>query len=249
MKMDMERLGVVILAGGKGTRMKSDLPKALHPLKGKPMALWTIEAARALNPEMIVVIVGHGREKMMETLAGQGVQFAIQEPQLGTGHALACASEYFAGFDGAVVVLSADVPAIRPDTLAALIQARRTAGAAVALLSCVMENPGAYGRVARNGDRVTAIVEAKDATADQLAIREINSGIYAFDARFVFSALPKVGRANAQGEYYLTDVVGLAVSEGKKVVALPVDGQEEIQGVNTVDELAALEKVFDSKRD
>jgi bifunctional UDP-N-acetylglucosamine pyrophosphorylase/glucosamine-1-phosphate N-acetyltransferase len=244
MSEPLEKLGVVIMAAGKGTRMKSGLPKALHLLGGKPLVMWTIQAARTLHPERIVVVVGHGREMMEGLLAAQGVLTAIQEPQLGTGHALACAADSFRGFDGALLVLSADVPAILPQTLTALVEARRRTSAVVALLSCRVETPGAYGRIVRHDGEVTAIVEAKDATAQQLAIREVNAGVYVFDARFVFAALPRLGRANAQGEYYLTDVVALAADEGRQVAAVMIDDTLQIQGVNTAEELALLERAL-----
>ncbi|MDH5677425.1 MAG: NTP transferase domain-containing protein [Nitrospinota bacterium] len=239
-----EKTGVVIMAAGKGTRMKSDLPKALCPLGEKPLVMWVVEAARTLAPELTVAVVGHQREMVKERLAGEGIIFATQEPQLGTGHALACAAEAFRDFKGVVLVLSADVPAIKPATLRSLLAARRESKAAVALLTCRMEKPGAYGRVIRSGGQAQAIVEARDATEEQLAIQEINAGIYAFDAEFVFGALGKIGRTNAQGEYYLTDIVAMAVAEGRQVAAVMIDDPAQIRGVNTVEELAALERAM-----
>ncbi|MDH5509022.1 MAG: NTP transferase domain-containing protein [Nitrospinota bacterium] len=239
-----EKLGVVIMAAGKGTRMKSDLPKALHMIGGKPLVMWVVEAARPLGPDRIVAVVGHEREMVMERLAGEEVEFAVQEPQLGTGHALACAGEAFYGFKGVVLVLSADVPAIKPETLERLLEERRRTGAAVALLTCRMDEPGAYGRIIRREGEVEAIVEARDATAWQLATEEINAGIYAFDAEFVFGALGRIDRANAQGEYYLTDIVAMASAGGGGVAAVMIDDPVQILGVNTVEELAGLERVM-----
>jgi len=238
------KVGVVILAAGKGTRMKSDLPKALHPLGGKPLVMWVVEAARKLGAERIVAVVGHGREAVRDRLAGEALLFATQEPQLGTGHALLCAMERFSGFDGVVVVLSADVPAMKPQTLRRLLDERERTGAAMALLTCHMDPPGAYGRIIREDGQVTAIVEARDATAEQLKIQEINAGIYAFDAAFLAGALPRIAADNAQGEYYLTDLVAMAVGEGRAVAAVMIDDPIQIRGVNTVEELAALEKAM-----
>ncbi|MDH5639216.1 MAG: NTP transferase domain-containing protein [Nitrospinota bacterium] len=244
MTEELNKLGVVIMAAGKGTRMKSDLPKALHMIGGKPLVMWVVEAARPLAPERIVAVVGHKREMVKERLAGEGVVFALQEPQLGTGHALACAGEAFHDFKGVVLVLSADVPAIKSETLQRLLEERRRTGAAVALLTCRMDEPGAYGRIIRQEGEVEAIVEARDATAGQLAVEEINAGIYAFDAEFVFGALGKIGRGNAQGEYYLTDIVAMASAQGLGVAAVMIDDPIQILGVNTVDELAGLERAM-----
>lgn len=238
-------VSVVIMAAGKGTRMKSDLPKVLHEFRGEPLLSHVIRTARSIGPEKIVVVVGHGREAVAAKFAGEGVEFAVQEPQLGTGHAVAQAEPALANFSGAVLVLSGDVPLLKKNTIGELLETFNQTGSAITALTCELDEPGAYGRIVRSGGRVAATVEARDATPEQLGIREINTGIYAFDAQFLFPALKRLGRDNAQGEYYLTDLVGMAVEEGKTVTAVAARDPLEIQGVNTVDQLRSLESEAD----
>ncbi|MBI4664887.1 MAG: NTP transferase domain-containing protein [Nitrospinae bacterium] len=234
-------LAVVVMAGGKGVRMKSELPKALAMFKGRPMLSSVLDTARALTPDKIVVIVGHKREVVIEAVKATDVVFAAQEPQLGTAHAVAQAREALAGFKGSVAVLSADVPAITVDTLRKLINLRETENAAISVLTCVLDNPASYGRIIREGSRVVANVEAKDATPEQLKINEINSGVYVFDAGFLFESITKVGNENAQKEYYLTDLIAMAVNAGLKVSALIAENPAETLGVNTLEDLQKLE--------
>ena len=242
-------LAVVIMAAGKGTRMKSDLPKVLHELAGKPLLAHVVETARQLEPERIVVVVGHGRAQVMDRFKGEGLMFATQEPQLGTGHAMMQARGALAGFRGAVVVLSGDVPLITAATLRAMLAAHRRAGAAVTALTCEMDDPGSYGRILRDHGRVIANVEAKDATAEQLAIREINSGVYVFDADFLLPALDQLTSDNTQREYYLTDLIAAAVRAGKAVEGVRAEDLVEIMGVNTVEQLHYLEQRLGARRD
>ncbi|MBI4827308.1 MAG: NTP transferase domain-containing protein [Nitrospinae bacterium] len=239
---------VVIMAAGKGTRMKSDLPKVLHELAGKPLLAHVIETARKLNPDRIVVIVGHGREQVMERFKGEGLLFATQEPQLGTGHAMMQARGALEGFHGPVVTLSGDVPLITEATLRAMLIAHRRADAAVTALTCEMDDPGSYGRIIRDRGRVIANVEAKDATAEQLAIREINSGVYVFDADFLFAALDTLTCDNTQREYYLTDLIAAAIRAGKVVEGARAEDLVEIMGVNTAAQLHFLEQRLDARR-
>ncbi len=222
--------------------MKSDLPKALCSLNGKPLLGHVAQTARSLDPEKIIVIVGHKRKLVTEQFADTGLVFVVQEPQLGTGHAVAQAEDALADHDGAVMVLSADVPLIREATLQNMLNAHTTAGAAVTILTCKLDDPGAYGRIIRRNGRVVANVEAKDASDEQLAINEINSGIYIFDSRFLFSALKQVNNNNAQGEYYLTDLIAMAVEDGHAAEGIVVDDPYEIMGVNTVEQLEEMEK-------
>ncbi len=240
------RTAVVIMAAGKGTRMKSDLPKVLHTLAGKTLLEHVLKTARALDPEKIVVIVGHGRETVMERYKNTDIQFAVQEPQLGTGHAIAQAGPAFKGFKkGLIAALSGDVPLLRPETLKSMIAAQVETGSAITVLTCHMENPGSYGRIMRSGGKIVANIEAKDATEKQLAIREINSGIYVFDGDFLFPALKRINNRNAQGEYYLTDLISIAVKDGLAVSGVLASDPAEIQGVNTAGQLADLEKDLD----
>lgn len=229
------------MAAGMGKRMKWDGPKALAPLNGKPMLAHVLETARQLKPERIVIVVGHKREMIMESFAAPDVVFAVQEPQLGTGHAVLCAKEALAGFNGDVIVLSADVPRIRLSTLNQMISAKQETGSAMTILTVILENPASYGRIIRDGERIIANVEARDAAPEQLAIREINSGVYVFDSTFLFRALPNVGAKNAQGEYYLTDLLAMAVNDGLTVSGVVTENEMEALGANTIEDLERLQ--------
>ena len=240
--MQKRELAVVILAAGMGKRMKSDLPKVLHLLKGRPLISWVVEAAKELKPARIIVVTGHGGEKVMETLKDEGLAFAEQKQQLGTAHAVMQASQQLAAFDGDVMVLSGDVPMIKPRTLEELATLARENRCAVAFLTTEPESPAGYGRVVRGADgSVTAIIEQRDATESQKKIREINGGIYIFDKKFLFETLPQISTNNAQKEYYLTDIVKIALNNGRKVLTLKLDDPAEISGINSRAELAKLE--------
>jgi len=235
-------VAVVILAGGKGTRMKSNLPKVLHKLAGEPLLEHVLKTARALDPEKIVVIVGHRREMVMERFKDENIEFATQEPQLGTGHAMAQAEDHFKGFTGMIIALSGDAPLLKPDTLKQMIETHKKSGAVITMLTCELSDPASYGRVIRVEGEIRANIEAKDATEDQLSINEINSGIYIFDAEFLFPALKAVDNRNAQGEYYLTDLISIAVKKELKVSGVIAKDVCETMGVNTAGELESLEK-------
>ncbi|HEB73043.1 MAG TPA: UDP-N-acetylglucosamine pyrophosphorylase [Nitrospirae bacterium] len=235
-------VAVVILAAGKGTRMKSNLPKVLHTLAGKPLLEHVLKTARALDPEKIVVIAGHRSEMVMERFKDEDIEFAIQEPQSGTGHAMAQAEDHFKGFAGMIIALSGDAPLLKPETLKQMIKTHKESGAVITMLTCELSDPASYGRVIRIEGEIRANVEAKDATEDQLLIKEINSGIYVFDAGFLFPALKTVDNHNAQGEYYLTDLISIAVKKGMKVSGVIAKDISETMGVNTIEELESLEK-------
>jgi bifunctional UDP-N-acetylglucosamine pyrophosphorylase / glucosamine-1-phosphate N-acetyltransferase len=230
-----QKIAAVVLAAGKGTRMKSDKAKVLHETAGRPIAFFPIRAALALDASPVVVVVGHQAEsverELIRQFAGAPVRFALQAEQLGTGHAVLCAQEALRGFEGSVLILAADVPLIRAETLRKLVAARE--GADVALLTCRAKDPKGYGRVVRAADgKVARIVEEKDASAEERKITEVNASIYLVDARFLFAALRGVGRSNAQGEYYLTDIV----ARGR---AVAVEAEEtEVSGVNDRAQLA-----------
>jgi bifunctional UDP-N-acetylglucosamine pyrophosphorylase/glucosamine-1-phosphate N-acetyltransferase len=230
-----QKIAAVVLAAGKGTRMKSDKAKVLHETAGRPIAFFPIRAALALDASPVVVVVGHQAEsverELIRQFAGAPVRFALQAEQLGTGHAVLCAQEALRGFEGSVLILAADVPLIRAETLRKLVAARE--GADVALLTCRAKDPKGYGRVVRAADgKVARIVEEKDASAEERKITEVNASIYLADARFLFAALRRVGRSNAQGEYYLTDIV----ARGR---AVAVEAEEtEVSGVNDRAQLA-----------
>jgi bifunctional UDP-N-acetylglucosamine pyrophosphorylase/glucosamine-1-phosphate N-acetyltransferase len=235
----MSATHVVVLAAGKGTRMKSRLPKVLHQAAGLPLIEYVLRSADSLAPTSIVVVVGHGAEDVERTLlARPGLSFARQEPQLGTGHALLQAESALRGKSGTVVLLSGDVPLLRADTLRRLIEHHAAHGAAATVVTAVMDDPTGYGRIVRDGGGIAAIVEHRDASNDQRAINEINSGIYAFDLAPLFDALREIGSSNAQGEYYLPDLVRIYRARGLVVETIVLADPAEISGVNSRKELA-----------
>ncbi|MBK8759695.1 MAG: bifunctional UDP-N-acetylglucosamine diphosphorylase/glucosamine-1-phosphate N-acetyltransferase GlmU [Sulfuritalea sp.] len=236
-------MNVVILAAGKGKRMHSDLPKVLHPLAGKPLLAHVIATARQLGAARICVVYGHGGEQVRESLDAPDLVWAIQEPQLGTGHAVLQAMPLLAAVPSApTLVLYGDVPLTRVATLQALIDA--AGDDALGLLTAHLDNPRGYGRIVRVDGAVTRIVEEKDADDAERAIREINTGILVAPSAALARWLPTLGNRNAQGEYYLTDIVALAVAEGLPVVTTHPDADWETEGVNSKLQLAQLERVF-----
>ena len=236
--MEANGLAAVILAAGKGTRMKSELPKVLHELNGRPMVHYPVQQAAQIGCRPTVLVVGHGAEAVKESLVGQSVDFALQEQQLGTGHALLSAKEALSGFSGSLLLLCGDVPLLRHETLQRLLDYHRGEGAAATVLTVEMAEPFGYGRILRNGSEVLGIVEEKDATDEQRAIREINTGIYIFEAPLVFEILSGLDCDNAQGEYYLTDVLAALRAGGRKVRALVMDDPAEAMGINSRVQLA-----------
>jgi len=243
-------LSVIVLAAGKGTRMKSDLAKVLHPCLGRPLIDWVLDQADAAGAARQVVVVGHQREAVMAAIGGRpGVEFAVQAEQKGTGHAVQMCREHFAGRTGTVLVLSGDVPLLGAATLEALKRAHLEGGCAATVLTAVFDDPTGYGRVVRDGGgRVARIVEHRDASEAERAVKEINSGIYLFDAPLLFRYIERLDSDNAQGELYLTDVVRLLVDDGHPVGALPAGDPAEIQGVNTVEQLAEVERELAARR-
>jgi bifunctional UDP-N-acetylglucosamine pyrophosphorylase/glucosamine-1-phosphate N-acetyltransferase len=233
-------MNVVILAAGKGKRMHSDLPKVLHPIAGKPMLAHVVDTARKLRAARICVVYGHGGERVRETLAADDLTWAKQEPQLGTGHAVLQALPHL---DPAAptLVLYGDVPLIRAETLERLLKV--SLGGTLALLTVKLPNPKGYGRIVRDQGKVTRIVEEKDADDAERAIDEVNTGILVAPTGALARWLPGLGNSNAQGEYYLTDIVGLAVGEGMAVEAVHPDHAWEVEGVNSKVQLAALERI------
>ncbi len=247
--LEQQAVDVVIMAAGKGTRMKSPLPKVLHPLAGRPLLGHVLDTAQALHARRAVIVTGHGAmevEAACSTYTGPTAQFSIsyvrQEPQLGTGHAVQQAVPVLAD-DGMVLVLSGDVPLTQPATLLHLLAA--SAGDKLALLTLEMDNPTGYGRIVRAADGVVqAIVEHKDATPAQHAITEIYSGIMAVPALQLKRWLARLDNRNAQGEYYLTDIVKFAVADGVAVVAHKINDAVQVAGVNSPVQLAELERAY-----
>ena len=233
-------MNVVILAAGQGKRMRSDLPKVLHPIAGKPMLAHVLDTARKLGAGRICVVYGHGGETVREALAADDLTWAKQEPQIGTGHAVLQALPHL---DPAAptLVLYGDVPLIRAGTLERLLKFSR--GGTPALLTVKLPNPHGYGRIVRAGGKVTRIVEEKDADDAERAITEVNTGILVAPTTALQRWLPSLGNGNAQGEYYLTDIVGLAVDEGMAIEAVHPDHAWEVEGVNSKAQLAKLERI------
>ncbi|CAD5376097.1 fused N-acetyl glucosamine-1-phosphate uridyltransferase; glucosamine-1-phosphate acetyl transferase [Pseudomonas sp. OF001] len=237
-------LEIVILAAGQGTRMRSALPKVLHPVAGKPMLGHVIDTARALQPQRIHVVIGHGAEAVRERLAAADLNFVLQEQQLGTGHAVAQALPFIDAEQ--VLVLYGDVPLIEAPTLERLLA---HAGAEqLALLTVELADPTGYGRILRDAEgRVTAIVEQKDANAEQRAIREGNTGILAMPGARMAEWMGRLSNRNAQGEYYLTDVIAMAVADGLGVATAQPEDAMEVQGANDRRQLAELERHYQQR--
>lgn len=224
----------LILAAGKGTRMKSGLVKVLHELAGRPMLDWALSAARQAGAVQVVIVAGHQADQVRQRFkADTGVTIALQEEQLGTGHAVSCAMEQLAGLTGSVLILCGDTPLLTGATLQRLADEHIRSAAAVTVLTARMDKPFGYGRIVRDADgRVRRIVEQKDASPEEQAIDEVNSGIYCMDLAFLKAHIGRLGSENAQNEYYLTDLVGIAVAEHAGCTAVLADDPDEIMGVN-----------------
>ena len=245
----MPETHIVILAAGKGTRMKSAQPKVLHQAAGLPLIEHVLRAADALSPVSTVVVVGHGAETVRHALGKRlGLGFALQDPQLGTAHAVLQAEPLLEGARGTLVLLYGDVPLLRPDTLRGLVREHTRQGAAATVLTAVVDQPHGYGRIVREAGEIAAIVEEKDASDAQRGIREVNSGIYAFDLEPLFAALRTIGAANAQGEYYLPDLIRIYRSRGLKVATVSLDDAREILGVNSRKELSEVTTILNTTR-
>ena len=238
-------LSVVILAAGKGTRMYSDLPKVLHPVAGKPMVKHVIDTAKQLNARQINLIYGHGADLLKERLADEPVNWVFQAEQLGTGHAMQQAAPFFAD-DENIMMLYGDTPLIQQSTLERLIAQKPENG--IALLTVKLENPTGYGRIIRENGSVVAIVEQKDASAEQLKIQEINTGVMVASGASFKKWLGNLNNNNAQGEYYITDVIAMANEDGFQVQAVQADEFMEVEGVNNRLQLAALERFYQKKQ-
>jgi bifunctional UDP-N-acetylglucosamine pyrophosphorylase/glucosamine-1-phosphate N-acetyltransferase len=238
----------VVLAAGEGTRMRSAVPKVLHPIGGRSLLGHAVHAVAALDPDHLVVVLGHGREQVAATVAdvadelGRKVLTAVQDEQLGTGHAVGCGLVGLpADLAGPVLVSYGDVPLLEPATLVALLGAHGHSGAAVTVLTTTLADPTGYGRIVRGGDgAVTGIVEQSDATPAQREIREVNSGVYVFDAAFLRAGLGRLGTENSQGELYLTDLLSTAHADGAGTAALPCTDAWQVTGVNDRVQLAAV---------
>src|SRR2546428_294930 len=236
----MDRLTAVILAAGEAKRMRSRQPKVLHPLCGRPLIAYALRTARALA-DRTVVVAGPNADDV-RVAAGDGVTFVEQRERLGTGHALGQARA--ACGDGPIVVLAADMPLLSSETLERLVAHHRGAGAAATVLTAVVDRPQGYGRILRQGGRVKRIVEDRDATDDQKKITEINTSVYCFEARRLWKALAEVRPDNEQGEYYLTDVIGILAKAGGRIEAVVAGDPAEALGINDPKQLAAVAAIL-----
>jgi bifunctional UDP-N-acetylglucosamine pyrophosphorylase/glucosamine-1-phosphate N-acetyltransferase len=237
----------VILAAGKGTRMpESDLPKVMHEVKGKPMVSHVVAAVKPVCGERIYVVVGYKAEQVVNALKNAGVGFVRQNEQLGTGHAVTQCEEALRGFSGTVLVLNGDVPCLRTTTIEEFARYHDGERSAATVLTAEVEDPKGYGRILRAADgSLVAIVEEKDADDAEKRIREINSGLFCFDKEKLFEALAATTRDNVQGEYYLTDVIGVLREKGEPVRAYRVADPREVSGVNTENELRTAREYFE----
>jgi len=248
MNTENRRVQAIILAGGKGTRMKSDLPKVLLDLYGKSVIQHSIANIREAGIDDVIVVVGYRRDRVMEHL-GEGVRYAVQEEQLGTGHAVGQALSILGEATGSVVVCYGDMPFLRPATFRALIDAQSQPGVAAVILTMELKNPPDFGRVVRDehGD-VKKVVEVKDCTPEELKIKEFNVGVYCFGAEALKWALPRLSDDNAQGEYYLTDVVHILADAGQRVETVQTENIEETLGINDRADLELAERIKDIAR-
>ena len=237
----MEKATAIILAAGKGTRMKSSLPKVLHKVCGKPMIEHVLTAAEEAGVDRNILVIGYGAEQVKETLGDQ-VQYAYQYEQLGTGHAVLQAADFLKDYDGAVLVICGDTPLLTGETFSKLLAYHRERKAVATVLTGMMDNPYGYGRIIRNSNGgVTKIMEEKDASPDEKRIQEINTGTYCFDSNLLFAALEKITPNNAQGEYYLTDVISMFVERNLRVEAVVAENVLETMGINSRKHLAEAE--------
>jgi len=244
--MGTDDLSAIILAAGKGTRMKSDLVKVLHPLLGIPMLSYPIDLClNGINSRKTIVVVGYQGEKIRASFPDNRLTFVDQGDPLGTGHAVLCTENHLKGFKGLILVLYGDVPLLKADTLRKCIDTHKRNAGAITVMTAVLENPAGYGRIVRkNGEWVQRIIEERDASPQEMSIKEVNTGIYCVDFPFLFEALKQVRTDNTQGEYYLTDIVAIANQRKQKVYAFLVEDSTEVMGINTRVDLAKADEIL-----
>ncbi len=241
----MPSLAIIILAAGKGTRMKSDLVKVLHPLAGFPMLGLVLKLARSLQPEKLLVVIGFQKELIRQKFMAPDIIFVDQDEQLGTGHAVLMATPHLKGFRGPTLILSGDVPLLKEETLKHFVKFHEENQQTLSLLTTVLEKPQGYGRVLRDEQgQISGVVEEKDLHPGEELIKEVNSGIYCVQTDFLLAALPNLNDQNAQKEYYLPDIVKKAREESKKVGALLMEDSSEIMGINTRQDLARAGEIL-----
>ncbi len=247
----MKKTAAIILAAGKGTRMRSDKPKVIFELAGKPMINRVVETANKINSDLIAIVVGYKKEQVIGIVPqDDNIKFVEQVQQNGTGHAVMVTEDIFKNFDGDIFILCGDVPLLRYETLEKMQSHHREHNASCTVLTAVMNDALKYGRIVRNIDgSVQKIVEFKDAAEDEKKINEINTGIYCFDAKDLFTALQSIDNNNNQNEYYLTDTLEILNNEDKLVTSVLLDDMVEASGVNSKEQLADLEIEFLSRRE
>lgn len=247
-------VAAVILAAGEGTRMKSDLAKVLHEINGHPMIEHVLNALSDVSPSRTVIVVGHQAEAVKERLSGddigvEGLTFALQSERLGTGHAVMQAKPALDGFEGTIMVLTGDTPLLEKSTLAGFLRFHRESGASATVMSAEVEDAAGYGRILRDDNEdLLGIVEHKDATPEQREIGEYNSGMFCFESDILFSALERIDTTNVQGEYYLTDIMGILRSDGRRVAVFKIDDADEVMGINDRDQLEMAERMMKGDR-
>lgn len=251
----MEKYAAVILAAGKGTRMNegqaSHIPKVMFEIAGKPIIGWSVRLIKDAGIEKVVLVVGYKKE-LVENYFGDEVEYAVQEPQLGTGHAAASARSVLENEAENVIVFYGDNPLYKPETVKKLIELYESEKPTIAMLSVVFDDPKfwAFGRIIKDeNSNVIDIVEQKDCSAEQLEIKESNPGFYIFEAKWFWQNCDKLETNNVQGEYYLTDMIKIAAEQGKKVISIPVSEVSEAQGINTIEQQKRAEKILQSRID
>jgi len=238
-------IAAVILAAGKGKRMKSDLPKVLHRVGGHPIIEYVIKTAKSLKVRKIMVVIGHKGQMLADFLKPFQVELVWQRELLGTGHAVLQTRSHLSDFEGTILVLSGDVPFLRAQTVRELIQTHQQTKASATVLSALLEDPEGYGRVIRGMDgSVHKIVEDRDASPEEKKEKEINTGTFCFDSRLIFSTLDQVNRENEQREYYLTDVVKILRNNNRRVSAFQARNSQETMGINSFEQLHQMEKLL-----
>lgn len=242
-------LVAIILAAGKGTRMGSDLPKVVHEVADAPMVSWVARACREAGCARIIVVVGHRQDLVRAIFEGDdSIEFVVQDQQLGTGHAVQCAEDELNGFEGDVVVLAGDGPLVRPEAIRGLVDHHRKTNAGATMATAIIDEPKGYGRILRDvGGAFTGVVEEKEATDAQRAIKEINPSVYCFRATDLFRALSRVKRSEKSGEYYLTDVPALLAAEGAHIDAVNSLQPDEALSINTPEQLQDVDRILRSR--
>ncbi|WP_300394115.1 bifunctional UDP-N-acetylglucosamine diphosphorylase/glucosamine-1-phosphate N-acetyltransferase GlmU [Fusobacterium sp.] len=240
------KLKTLILAAGKGTRMKSDLPKVIHKVNGIPMVKKILNELETLGTEENILILGHKKEEILNVLGD--VKYVVQKEQLGTGHAIMQAKDLLKDYDGDVMILCGDTPLLKHETLKEMYETHKKSGVATTILTSIYENPFGYGRIVKDNNKVIAIVEEKEADEETKKIKEVNAGVYCCNAKDLFNALDKIDNNNEKGEYYLTDIVGIQVKEGKNVASFVLEDNREILGVNSKVELAEASKILRERK-